>query len=181
MRMNYLDVFIAIPLIWGMYKGFSRGIIKELASFLGLVLGIYGAVRFSEQFHLFIQENTSIDESFIPIIAFAVTFLIIILMVRLLGLILDKIIKMVALGLISRVLGGVFGVLKMALITSTLLLIVNSIDQQLEIIPKEQKKKALLYQPISEIVPFLLNEEEANSFMKEAEKVWEESKETIPL
>ena len=71
--------------------------------------------------------------------------------------------------------------LKMALITSALLLIVNSIDQQLEIIPKEQKKKALLYQPISEIVPFLLNEEEANSFMKEAEKVWEESKETIPL
>ena len=102
-------------------------------------------------------------------------------MVRVLGLILDKIIKIVALGLISRMLGGIFGMLKMALITSALLLIVNSIDQQLEIIPKEQKKKALLYQPISEIVPFLLNEEEANSLMKEAEKVWEEPKETIPL
>ena len=179
--MNYLDVFIVIPLIWGLYKGLSRGIIKELASLLGLALGIYGALRFSEQFHLLIQENTSIDESFIPIIAFAVTFLIIILMVRVLGLILDKIIKMVALGLISRVLGGVFGVLKMALITSALLLIVNSIDQQLEIIPKEQKKKALLYQPISEILPLLLNEEETNSLMKEAERVWGESKETIPL
>ena len=69
----------------------------------------------------------------------------------------------------------------MLLITSTLLLIVNTIDQQLKIIPIEQKKKALLYQPISEIVPFLLNEEEADSLMKEAEKVWEESKETIPL
>ena len=179
--MNYLDVFIAIPLIWGLYKGLSRGIIKELASLLGLALGTYGALRFSEQFHLPIQENTSIDESFIPIIAFAVTFLIIILTVRVLGLILDKIIKIVTLGLINRVLGGVFGVLKMALITSALLLIVNSIDQQLEIIPKEQKKKALLYQPISEIVPLLLNEEETNSLMKEAERVWEESKETIPL
>lgn len=179
--MNYLDVFIAVPLIWGLYKGLSRGIIKELASLLGLALGIYGALRFSEQFHLLIQENTSIDESFIPIIAFAVTFLIIILMVRVLGLILDKIIKIVALGLISRMLGGIFGMLKMALITSALLLIVNSIDQQLEIIPKEQKKKALLYQPISEIVPFLLNEEEANSLKREAKKVWEESKETIPL
>ena len=179
--MNYLDVFIAVPLIWGLYKGLTRGIIKELASLLGLALGIYGALRFSEQFHLLIQENTSIDESFIPIIAFAVTFLIIILMVRVLGLILDKIIKIVALGLISRMLGGIFGMLKMALITSALLLIVNSIDQQLEIIPKEQKKKALLYQPISEIIPFLLNEEEANSLMREAKKVWEESKETIPL
>lgn len=179
--MNYLDVFISIPLIWGLYKGLSRGIIKELASLLGLALGIYGALRFSEQFHLLMQQNTSIDESFIPIIAFAVTFLIIILMVRVLGLFLDKIIKMVALGLISRILGGVFGVFKMLLITSTLLLIVNTIDQQLKIIPIEQKKKALLYQPISEIVPFLLNEEEADSLMKEAEKVWEESKETIPL
>ena len=179
--MNYLDVFISIPLIWGLYKGLSRGIIKELASLLGLALGIYGALRFSEQFHFLMQQNTSIDESFIPIIAFAVTFLIIILMVRVLGLFLDKIIKMVALGLISRILGGVFGVFKMLLITSTLLLIVNTIDQQLKIIPIEQKKKALLYQPISEIVPFLLNEEEADSLMKEAEKVWEESKETIPL
>ena len=92
--MNYLDVFIVIPLIWGLYKGLSRGIIKELASLLGLALGVYGALRFSEQFHLLIQENTSIDESFIPIIAYAVTFLIIILIVRFLVIILDKIIKM---------------------------------------------------------------------------------------
>lgn len=180
--MNYLDVFIAIPLIWGLYKGLSRGIIKELTSLLGLALGIYGALRFSEQFHLLVQENTSIDESFIPIITFAVTFLIIILIVRVLGHILNKIIKMVALGLISRMLGGVFGVLKMALITSALLLIVNNIDQHLEIIPKQQKKKALLYKPISEIVPILLNEEEANSLIKEVEEIWDESKETtIPL
>ena len=107
---------------------------------------------FSEQFHLPIQENTSIDESFIPIIAFAVTFLIIILTVRVLGLILDKIIKIVTLGLINRVLGGVFGVLNgthnKRFVTYSQQHRSAARDHS-----KRAKEKGSLYQPISEIVP----------------------------
>lgn len=180
--MNYLDIILSIPLLWGLYKGLTRGIIKELASLLALIFGIYGTVHFSEQLKPFLQENTSIDESFLPIIAFAATFIVIVLLVRLLGLLLDKIIKMVALGMISRLLGGVFGVLKTAFIISALLLVFNTLDYHLELLPKEEKKKSLLYQPISEIVPLLLPEaEDGNSLIEEAEKVWQKAEEAIPL
>ena len=180
--MNYLDIILSIPLLWGLYKGLKRGIIKELASLLALILGIYGAVHFSEQLQPTLQANTSIDESFLPIITFAATFIIIVLMVRLLGLLLDQIIKMVALGMISRLLGGVFGVLKTAFIISSLLLIFNTLDYHLELIQSEQKKNSLLYQSISEMVPLLLPEAEGgNSLIEEAEKVWQEAEEIIPL
>ena len=114
-------------------------------------------------------------------IAFTATFIVIVLFIRLLGLILDKIIKLVALGMISRLLGGVFGALKTTIIISSLLLVFNTLDYHLKLIPDEQKKKSLLYKPISELMPLLLPEAEyGNSLIEEAEKVWQEAEEIIP-
>ena len=174
--MNYLDIFLSIPLLLGLYKGLTRGIIKEIASLLAFILGIYVAVHFSEKLQPTLQANTSIDESYLPIITFTATFIVIAFLVRLLGLLLNKIVKMVALGMISRLLGGVFGVLKTAFIISALLLVFNTLDYHLKLIPSEQKKKSLLHQPISEMVPLLLPElEDGNGLLKEAEKVWQEA------
>ena len=45
--MNWLDIVLAIPLLWFMYKGFRNGLIIELASLAALILGIYVALHFS--------------------------------------------------------------------------------------------------------------------------------------
>ena len=46
--MNYLDIIIAVPLLYGMIKGFSNGLIKEVTSLLALFIGVYVAINFSE-------------------------------------------------------------------------------------------------------------------------------------
>jgi len=46
---NTLDIILAVPLLYGLYKGFTRGLIVEIASLVGLVLGIYGGVHFSQK------------------------------------------------------------------------------------------------------------------------------------
>lgn len=180
--MNYLDIVLIIPLLWGLYKGITRGIVKELASLLALILGIYGAVHFSDQAQPYLQEHLTIDASLLPVIAFAFTFIAIALLVRLLGLILDKLVKMVALGFVSRLLGAVFGMLKAAFLMSALLLIINPIDKHLEIIPKEQKASAFLYQPVSLLVPSIMPvATDGNTLLEEAEKMWDKAEDTIPL
>ena len=45
--MNILDLVLAVPLLWGAYKGFSRGIIYEVAMIIGLIAGLYLAFKFS--------------------------------------------------------------------------------------------------------------------------------------
>jgi uncharacterized membrane protein required for colicin V production len=30
--MNYLDFILAVPLVWGAYKGYQRGIVFEIAN-----------------------------------------------------------------------------------------------------------------------------------------------------
>lgn len=178
--MNYLDIILVIPLLWGLYKGVSKGIIKELASLVALIIGIYGAVHFADSIQPYIKNSLSIESSFLPILSFAITFIGIVLVVRVIGFIVDKIIKLVALGFISRVLGGVFGVLKTAFIISALLLIVNSFDYYLNLIPLEQKNASVLYRPLSNMIPSITpNVSDGNSLINEAEKIWEEAEQKI--
>ena len=44
--MSYLDIFLGLIIAWGAYNGFSKGLVKELASVLGIVIGIYLAKNF---------------------------------------------------------------------------------------------------------------------------------------
>ena len=45
--MNYIDIILAIPLVWAVYRGFTKGFIIEIASLIAMVLGVYGAIHFS--------------------------------------------------------------------------------------------------------------------------------------
>ena len=54
--MNYLDIILAIPLLWGLYKGISKGIVKELAALIALA-GVYGAVHFADNIHPYLKEQ----------------------------------------------------------------------------------------------------------------------------
>jgi membrane protein required for colicin V production len=45
--MNYLDIIIAVPLMYGLIKGFSNGLIKEVTALAALLAGFYVAINFS--------------------------------------------------------------------------------------------------------------------------------------
>lgn len=180
--MNYLDIILTIPLLWGLYKGIIKGFVKELAALIAIIAGIYGAIGFTDNVHPYLKEQFAIESYFLPIISFAITFIIIVLTVKLVGFIIDKIVNAVDLGIISRLLGGVFGVLKTAFIISALLLIINTFDYYLKLIPKEQKKQSVLYKPISNIIPSIMpNVKDGDSLIKEADKMWKDAEEKINL
>ena len=69
---------------------------------------------------------------------------------------LEKVINLVALKLINKISGSVFGVLKAAFIVSLIVVFVESIDQKLELIPKETKDSSLLYSNIGAIAPAII-------------------------
>ena len=45
--MNYLDIIIVVPLLYGLIKGFSNGLIKEVTTLTALLVGVYVAIKFS--------------------------------------------------------------------------------------------------------------------------------------
>jgi membrane protein required for colicin V production len=154
--MNWLDIVLAIPLIWFTYKGFRNGFIIELASLAALILGIYVAMHFSFYAQDYLQENFEIAEKYLYIISFATTFIIVAVMVFLVGKIINKLINIIALGFINRLAGGIFGLLKSALVLSVILYFVNGFDTTSSIIKPEIKEKSHLYNPIESIVPIII-------------------------
>ncbi len=152
---NYLDLVLAIPLIWFCYKGFKNGLIIEAASLAALLLGIYGAYRFSGYTAETLVEHFDISTEYLSLISFAVTFVIIVLAVHFLAKLLDKLIKAVALGFINRLLGLVFGIVKFAFVFSILLGLINHFDKEQKLIPPVKKQGSLLYEPLSEFGPMI--------------------------
>ena len=179
--MNILDIIIAIPLIWLTFKGLKKGLVIELASLAALILGIYAAVHFSWFAGDFLSKNFDIEEKYLKIISFIITFIVIVIAVYAVGRIVEGLVKMVALGFLNSLGGAVFGFLKAALFLSVLLYFLNAFDSTGMLISKEKKNQSLLYNPIASIVPFLipkLNLEDID-IRKEVEKTEEKIKETI--
>ena len=83
--MNYLDIAIAVPLLYGLIKGFSNGLIKEITGLLSLVVGIYVALNFSNLLEPHLSGIFDNYEKFKPIIAFAVLFVATILRIKIIG------------------------------------------------------------------------------------------------
>lgn len=154
--MNFLDIIFVIPLLWGAYKGFSKGLVLEMASFVALGLGVWGGLKFSYVSAEYLSKLFDISVKLMPLISFSVVFIIIVVAVFLLAKLLQSILKKAALGLINRLLGLVFGVLKFAFILSIILNLINVFNKEVEFITSEKKDSSLLYQPIEKISQLLI-------------------------
>jgi len=70
--MNYLDLFFLIPILWGAYKGFSKGLIITIASLLALVIGVWGGLKFSNFTSGYLVDWFNISGDYLPIISLIV-------------------------------------------------------------------------------------------------------------
>ncbi len=149
--MNIIDILIGIPLLWAVYNGFKKGLIVEVSSLLALILGIYGAIHFSDFTADFIRDKFNYDSQYMGYIAFAITFLLIVIAVNLLGKLLSSLADAIALGVLNKILGVLFGLLKWALILSIIIFFVDYVDKKMKFIPKETKEQSIFYQPMLDI------------------------------
>ncbi len=154
--MNYIDIILAIPLLWGLYKGFRKGLFSSLASLVALVGGIYIAVHFSDIVGGFLEQYISTDENTIKLVAFAITFIGVIILISLAGKLLTKIADYAALGILNKILGAAFGVLKMAFIASVIIIFIEAINNKLPIIKQETIQSSILYNPVQKLAPMVL-------------------------
>lgn len=151
--MNIVDIILLAFLLWAVYKGFTKGLIYQAASLAALILGIYGAILFSDITSAFLIQKFELTGKYLPIISFTVTFIAIVVMVHLVSFLLDKLVKAVALGIFNRIAGVIFSIVKMAFILSIFLVILNAFDKRFSFMPREQVNSSILYEPIYNFAP----------------------------
>lgn len=171
--MGVIDIVLGALILFGLVRGFMKGLFVEVASLVALVAGVYGAIHFSNFAAEFLQTKTEWNEKTINITAFAITFVVIVLAIGLAGKALTKLADFAALGIINKLTGGVFGALKIALILSVLLNIFDRLNNTITFMDDDTKQNSALYKPVKSLVPMifpnLLNPKEGQSTSEDNE------------
>lgn len=130
-----------------------RGLFVEIASIVALIAGVYGAIHFSHFAAEFLNEQFNWEEQYINLVAFAITFIIIVFLIALAGKALTKLADFAALGIFNRILGAIFGGLKIGLILSIIIMVVDNADGTFQFMDKDTKDTSVLYEPIRLMAP----------------------------
>lgn len=153
--MSVLDIILAALILFGLVRGLMKGFFVEIASVVALVAGVYGAIHFSNYAATFIDENSQWDEKTVNILAFAVTFVIIVLVIALAGKALTKLADFAALGILNKLLGALFGALKVAVILSVVLIVFDSLNRAIPFTDEKTIEDSVLYEPVKSLVPMI--------------------------
>ncbi len=146
--MIFIDFVLGGLLLYGLIRGLWNGFFIELASLLSLLIGIWAAIHFSHLVKAIIGSHVSWNPNTIQVVAFALTFILVLVGISLLAKIFTKLASFAGLGLFNKLLGGIFGVLKMTLIISISLNLFTKLNGDGRFISNETAGKSMFYNPI---------------------------------
>lgn len=124
--MGLIDILILVVLVVFLIKGLLRGLLKEVCSLLGLVLGGVFAFTFHLPFAQFLQDSAGLPAQISVGAAFLAVFLIVVIVFAVLGFVLHRFVKIILLGGVNRLAGGLFGVIQAVVIVAMLVLALGS-------------------------------------------------------
>lgn len=154
--MNTVDIILAVILLYGLIRGFFNGFFAELASLVAFVAGIYVAVYFSHILSDYLAERVTWNIQFVNLIAFAITFILVAFLISMAGKFLTQVANLAMLGLLNKLIGAVFGMLKVAFIVSVIIMFFQATDEDIEVVDEETLENSILYGPVRTIAPSIL-------------------------
>ena len=148
-----LDIIVAVILILGVIKGYRQGLIVALFSLVAFVIGLAAAIKLSVVAADYIGKAVKISDKWLPIVSFAVVFLIVVLLVRLGAKFIQKTVELAMLGWANRIGGILLYVGLYILIFSVLLFYAD----QMNFIKPETKSESVTYSYIKPWGPKLMD------------------------
>lgn len=121
---HILDFLILITLLYNAVIGFRRGLVRILTDLAALFVATSVTILYYKPFATEIQVSLGISSQFATYGIFIVMWLTVFGFMTLLGLALDKVLKITFLSPLNRLGGIVFGICRGALITFPFLLII---------------------------------------------------------
>ncbi|WP_242923749.1 CvpA family protein [Pontibacter liquoris] len=152
--MSTFDFFLAIPIAFGAFMGFRKGLLLELVSLVALVLAILGGLKLLNTALPVMEGFIGDVHGLLPFVTFLVVFVGIILLVRLVGLLLKKVIDFTPFGLFDNVLGAILGALKWCVALSLLLYVASLAGIS---ISKETADASVVYPVVLKTTPYALD------------------------
>ncbi|MXN92562.1 CvpA family protein [Flavobacterium sp. Sd200] len=152
--MEFIDIILGGLLLYGLIKGLWNGLITELASLVSLFIGIFVAVKFSGYVGTLLASHVE-DVKYISVIAFALTFIAVVVGIILLAKVFTKLAGLTGLGIPNRILGAIFGLMKMVLILSVSLNFFIKVNASGAFAKQETLKGSIFFYPVLSVSNYI--------------------------
>lgn len=127
--MHLIDILLLIPLVYGFYSGYRKGLVRQILSLVGIFVVILLSRKYGSFFNDFLVESHVVNPEVVPFVGHLLFFSLLLLGLRCVGNLLKTSIRGMGLGTIESLLGGILGLAKNFLILSVLLFIFVKINE----------------------------------------------------
>ena len=153
--MSFIDIVFTALLGYALYNGLKNGFFVELASFGSLIIGIFVAIKFSHIVRLTLDDMIKVNPKYIEIIAFAITFLLVVVGIHLLAKFFTGLASFASLGWLNKLGGAVFSLLKTVLMLSVVISLFQKININHILVKEETLNTSIFYNPIQAVSKFM--------------------------
>ncbi len=148
-----IDALFVVLLVLAVWKGYRRGLIVGVFSFVAIVIGLAAAMKLSAVAAGYIGDSVNVSQRWLPVLSFLLVFVIVVILVRLGANALEKVAEMTMLGWLNRLAG----VLLYAAIYITIYSVVLFYAVQVNWIRPETIEKSVTYDFIQPWGPKAIN------------------------
>ena len=125
--MSNADLVLIIFALLGAWGGYKEGFLMELFSLAAIILGVFCGFKLMGAGMIFLEEQFNADKTTLPYISFALIFLIVVVLVRLLGRLLRTSVDKTFLGGVDQAMGAALGTFRTLFLLSIVLWIIDSL------------------------------------------------------
>lgn len=146
--MGTIDLVILLLFVFGAVRGLMRGFFKQVASLLGLIVGLLVARAMYMPLADKISPMMDSSMTVVQIISFVVIWLAVPIGFSILAHFLTRLMEALSLGWLNRWLGAGMGAIKYLILVSLVIGVIEFIDRDDRLISKTKKESSVLYYPM---------------------------------
>lgn len=156
-----IDIIIAIVAIVAIIKGIRKGLVVALFSIIAFIIGLAAALKLSAVVALHLQKSVSVPGKWLPILSFALVFLVVVILVNWGAKFIEKSFEMVLLGWANKMAGAAVYLALYMLIFSVMLFYADKIHllkpdtlQQSAVYPYIKPWGPVVIDNFAKVIPF---------------------------
>ena len=150
--MQPLDILILLFVGLGIFVGYRKGFLNQVASVLGLLVGIFLAKQYYQDLAKELSPTVFESMSFANVIAFIGIVLLVPLTFSLVASFIARIMDTICLGWLNQILGAFMGAVKTIFLMSLLIFVLDFFDSENQILSKSKKESSAFYEPVKSVL-----------------------------
>lgn len=149
-----IDVLFLLFMVLAVFRGLRQGFIIAVFSAVALVIGLAAAIKLSAIVAGYGRENTHISSRWLPVLAFLLVFLVVVIGVRAGGRLAEKAVDLALLGWLNKLAG----VLLFAVLYTIILSVLLFYAVQVHLVSANTLSSSVTYPIIRPLGPVVIDE-----------------------